>query len=257
MTSILPDLRLILRMAILLVLVGLLPALAPYHPLRTAPENQNQPPSVEHPFGTDYLGRDIFSRILSGGQITVTQGMLAAALAVMVGGALALLRTAGRLWDEAARLWIDALLSLPNFMIALLMLAVLGQGSSALIVAVGIAQIAPFAQVMRAALIAVEGQGYVEGAIAGGASRWWVLTRHLLPSSLPVIGVQMRVTCAYCLLNSAALGFLGFGGEPGTPEWGMMLAEGRFALRSAPWAAIIPGTALTLLVMLVNTPQRR
>lgn len=245
-----------LLLGVFLCLIFILPYLTPYDAMQTDVEGQNQPPSTTHIFGTDHLGRDVLSRLLTGGQITLVRTTAAAVIAVICGTSLALLRFSGRWGDEIARLTIDTLLAVPALITALVMITAIGQGQSAVALAVGISQIAPFSQVARAAVISVERMAYIESAYALGAGRWRITMWHILPNCIPTLAAYARVTFAYCLLNGAALGFLGFGGEPGSPEWGMMLAEARLALRTAPWAALAPGLAITLLILLVNINPR-
>ncbi len=241
--------RLLLILLIFFVLVA--PLLAPFDPTRTDAPNQLLPPSAEHWLGTDLLGRDVLSRALYGGQHTLIIAVLATLIALTPGILLGLLsQVAGA--DRLVALLINAALAFPGLLLALLVITLLGQGALPLALATGIPQIAPCARVTRAALLAVRSQGYVEAAEALGASRIRVIARHLFPNILTTVLAYAGVIFAYAILNSAALSFLGLGGEPGIPDWGVMLYEGRQAFRSAPWIAAAPGLAVTITVILVN-----
>ena len=131
-------------------------------------------------------------------------------------------------------------------------MTLLGQGALPLVLATGITQIAPCARVTRAAVIGVRSLGYMDAARGLGASRFRLIAIHIVPNILTTILAYMGVIFAYAILNSAALSFLGLGGDPGIPDWGTMLYEGRQAFRSAPWIAAAPGLAITLTVIVVN-----
>lgn len=235
------------------------PQIAPYDPLKTDVSSQNQPPSAQHILGTDYLGRDLLTRMIYGAQITVGRAGIAAiavALAGLVISSAAYL--IGHWSDAVIRVLIDAVLAIPSLITALVTLTLTGRDNPnvSMILALSISQIAPFTLVARTAILAVQSEPYCEAAVALGAGRWHLLKACILPNCSTTLLAYARVVFAYCLLNGAALGFLGLGGEPGTPEWGVMLAEARLALRASLWPALWPGLALTLLVWLVNAAGR-
>jgi ABC-type dipeptide/oligopeptide/nickel transport system permease subunit len=217
--------------------------------MRTNPAAQMQPPDAAHLLGTDMLGRDVLSRALYGGQHTLLIAALATAIAVLPGVLLGLAALAA---DRPASVLINALLAFPGLLLALVVMTLLGQGALPLALATGITQIAPCARVTRAAVLGARGQGYVEAARSLGAGWVRIVTYHLLPNVLTTLLAYAAVVFAYAVLNSAALSFLGLGGQPGIPDWGAMLYEGRQAFRGAPWVAAAPGLAVTLTVILVN-----
>jgi peptide/nickel transport system permease protein len=226
----------------------------------TEPAIQMQSPSFEHILGTDFLGRDVFSRLLYGGQRTLLFTTLAASLAIIVGSGIGLAAGIAASWlDAVLSTLINALLAIPNLLLALVILTLLGSGGSALIVATGFTQIAPFARVMRGATKSVLAQPYVEAGYAIGLKRWHILIYYVLPNICNILLAYGAVTLSYCLFNSAALSYLGLGGEPGVADWGVMLAEGRNTLYNAPWVAIAPGLAITLTIWSINSlfDQRR
>jgi peptide/nickel transport system permease protein len=234
-----------------LLFVIIAPAFAPYDPMQTDPPDQFQPPNAQHPLGTDLLGRDVLSRAFYGGQHTLVIAALATGIAVVPGVLLGLWRS------RLLGVLINAVLAFPSLLLALVMMTLLGQGAFALALAIGITQIAPCARVTRAAVISVSTQRYIEAANSLGAARWRVMFRHILPNILPTLLAYTGVIFAYSILNSAALSFLGLGGEPGIPDWGVMLYEGRQAFRAAPWIAAAPGLGITLTVMLINRAADR
>lgn len=245
-------------MRALLVLVGLLvlvvlvaPIFAPYDPTRTDTTSQLEPPGVDHLLGTDLLGRDVLSRTLYGGRHTLLIAALATLTAVVPGVVLGLLGASGRAGRMIGVL-LNGLLAFPGLLLALLLLTLLGQGALSLAMATGITQIAPVARITRAAVVSVRSLGYVEAARSLGATDFRVVINYILPNILTTVLAYTGVVFAYAILNSAALSFLGLGGEPGVPDWGVMLYEGRQSFRTAPWVAAAPGVAITLTVILVN-----
>jgi peptide/nickel transport system permease protein len=224
------------------------PQLAPYDSQRTAPDMILAAPSMGHLLGTDALGRDVFSRLLVGGQRTLMQGLAAAGLAVSLGGLAGLVMSSGpRLVAVPVRAVSTALLAAPQLVWSLAILSLLGAGPGPLVLAVGLPLAAPMAAVSRAALERVQATPFVAGAHAIGAGRMRIATRHLLPNAVSVMARYSAVLFAYAVLNSAGLAFLGFS-EPGEPEWGAMLSEARMTFRASPWPALASGVAITVLV---------
>ena len=228
--------------------------LSPADPMRTEPDLQMQPPKFTHILGTDLLGRDVLSRLLYGGQRTLIVTTLAASLAIVVGSSVGLLAGISvNQVDGILSNLISALLAIPNLLLALVILTLLGSGIVPLILATGFAQIAPVARVLRAAVLAVQIQPYIEAGYAIGLKRWHIVYYYILPNIQSTLLAYGGVTFSYCLLNSSALSYLGLGGKPGIPDWGVMLAEGRNTLRDAPWVALAPGLAITITVRLINS----
>ncbi|MCB9451823.1 MAG: ABC transporter permease [Anaerolineaceae bacterium] len=231
----------------------LAPLVTRYDPLKTDTNSLNQPPGGAHLLGTDLLGRDVFSRVLYSGRRSLLITMMAAIVAVLPGLCLGLLTGWLGGWiDRGMMTVVNALLAFPSLLLALVCLTLLGRGILPLALATGLAQIGGYIAVVRAAVIGVRSHQYVEAARAGGAADTWILLRHILPNIQGTLLGYAGVVFSYCLLNSAALSFLGLGGEPGIPDWGVMLAESRTAFRVAPWVSIVPGLAITLTVMAVN-----
>jgi peptide/nickel transport system permease protein len=227
--------------------------LAPYDPMLTFPERQLQPPDYQHWLGTDLLGRDVLSRALHGGQRTFMVAALAMMTGVLPGTVLGLVTGyVGGAVDRLVELFIQALLAFPILLFALVILTLAGQGVLPLVLALGIAQVAPVTRVVRITVLEVKTRDFVAAARSIGAQPYQIVLQHILPNIAPGLLSYGVVVFSYSLLNGAALNFLGLGGEPGTPDWGIMLAEGRAAFRAAPWISIAPGLAITLTVLALN-----
>lgn len=242
--------------ALLLAVAGLslaAPGLAPYDPVATAPADQLQPPSLNHLAGTDLFGRDVWSRLLWGGQLSLGAGMSAVALAVIPGSLLGLLAGyAGGQLDSFLMRVVDVLLAFPSLLLALTIVTLLGPGLVSVILAVGLAGIPRFARLVRAGALGVRSELFIEAARVVGCRPGRILLRHVAPNVQSIIIPLSALELGYALLNISALSFLGLGAQPPTPEWGAMLAEGRTLLRHAPWVTAAPGLAITLSVLAFN-----
>jgi peptide/nickel transport system permease protein len=228
------------------------PLLAPYDPLAQSGESL-APPDGAHPFGTDLIGRDVWSRVLHGGARTLSIAALSVALSVLPGLVLGL--TAGYfggILDTAFTALFDALLAIPALLVALAVVALAGSGAAQIALAVGVSGLASYARMVRASTRAVRVLPYVEAAHSLGAHPGGILVRHVLPNIARPLLAFAGVTLSWAIMSAAALHFLGFGGDPSAPEWGAMLAEGRQVYRAAPWAALAPGLAITVTLLLVN-----
>jgi peptide/nickel transport system permease protein len=245
-----------LKAAWILLLMGILllaPLLATHDPRATDLDVSLADPSQAHLLGADLLGRDIFSRLLYGGRRALVMaggGTLIAAL----GGLL--LGTFAALESPTARLifgsLINALLSVPSLLIALVMLSILGKGFGSVVLAIGIAGISPFARTTQDAMLVLRAMPYVESALSIGVPPRRLLTHYLLLNAWPLLLTFAGVTFSWGLLNGAALAFLGFMGDPDAPDWGVMLAAGRQTFAVAPYEALSAGVALTLLIAFIN-----
>jgi len=249
-----------LRTAVALAIGGLVvalsllaPLLATHDPRATSPDAQLEPPSRSHLFGTDLLGRDVFSRVLYGGRRTLGVALLSALVMLAPGLLIGMVAGfAGGWLDTALMTALDAMLAVPPLVLALALVAVFGSGSVQIAVAVGIAGIPSYGRVARAVVLEARNRPYVEAARAIGARPAGILRRHILPTIAPTLLAFAGVTLSWAILNSAALIFLGFGGDISAPDWGVMLADGRQAFRTAPWVALAPGIALSATVLAIN-----
>ena len=239
----------------LILIIGVLfaPLLAPRDPMTTSSADALQPPSADYLFGTDFLGRDVLSRVLYGGQRTLVIAALATAVAVIPGALLGLLAgSAGRRVDDVLSAVMNALLAFPGLVLALVVVTLLGTGPWSVAAATGVALVAGFARVTRAVVLRARSSAYVEASRALGAGSLRLALRHVLPNVLPTLLAYAGVTFAYSVLNGAALSFLGLSGALGIPDWGAMLYDARVTFRAAPWVSLGPGIGITLIVYTVN-----
>lgn len=237
----------------LTTLAVLAPVLAPFDPNQQSLVSALEPPSAEHPLGTDNLGRDIFSRILHGGRISLMVGVLAVALAVVVGVPLGLLSGFLGGWvDMVIQRIADIMLSFTTFLLALALVAVLGVGLQNVIIAAGVGVIPQFIRLARGLALTLREQTYVEAASAFGVSNFAILRRHILRNALTPIIVYATLNVGVTILVAAGLGFLGLGVQPPTAEWGTMLGDGRAYIFNSSYMATFPGLAIFFAVLGFN-----
>jgi ABC-type dipeptide/oligopeptide/nickel transport system permease subunit len=245
-----------LRIAIILFFAFLLagPLIAPQDPMLTDPANQLQPPSQAHLLGTDLLGRDVLSRALYGGQRTLLIAGLATIIALVPGIVIGIISgLSSPLLDSGIQVFVSATLAFPALMLALVVLTLIGAGAFPLALASGVAQIALCARITRASVLEVRSQMYIQAAKSLGATPVRLIVYHVLPNiRLPLFAYAV-VVFSFCVLNAAALSFLGLGGDLSVPDWGVMLADGRTAFRSAPWIGLAPGLGITITVLMLNS----
>ncbi|MCX7783567.1 MAG: ABC transporter permease [Meiothermus sp.] len=246
-----------LVMAILLILLALLaPVFKPYNPATDRDYvNRLKPPSAERIFGTDNLGRDVFTRVIHGSRISLQVGLVAVALSLLVGTLLGLIAGYFRGGIEVLIGWItDILLAFPSTLLAIAIVAVVGPSLTNAMIAVSITQIPVYIRLARSVVLSARELDYVQAATALGAPNQRILLRHLLPNALPPIIVQATLSIGTATLETAALGFLGLGAQPPAPEWGAMLSDafrGGYALNS-PWTMIFPGLFIMFTVLAFN-----
>lgn len=239
--------------AVLLLAALLAPLLAPYPPDALAPADRLAPPGWAHPLGADALGRDLLSRLLYGARIAVQMAGLAVGLSAAVGMALGSLAGyhGGRL-DQALARVMDAWLSLPAVLVALVVVARLGPSLNNLILALGVMGVPAYFRLVRAMTLSARRAPYVEAAQAVGAGDARIMARHILPNIAAPIIVQTTLRLGVVLLTGGSLSFIGLGAQPPTPEWGALLAAGRGAMDTAWWLAVFPGLAITITVLGFN-----
>lgn len=232
------------------LLAGLI---APYDPLAIDLANQLQSPSAGHLFGTDLAGRDILSRLLYGGQTTLVIALLSVTMSLLIGTLLGLVAGFyGGLVDGAIMRFVDMLLAFPRILLALTVVAVLGPGLLNVMVAVGVAGITGYARIVRGSVLSAKERTYVDAARVVGCPNRRILRAHLLPNVIAPVIVLATLDVGHAILSASSLSFLGLGVQPPTPEWGLMLKEGRDYLYSAPWVTTVPGLAIMLTVLCVN-----
>jgi ABC-type dipeptide/oligopeptide/nickel transport system permease subunit len=223
-------------------------------PLDTTPRDAFEPPSQHYLFGTDDLGRDIFSRTIYGARISLGTALFVVVLSTVVGIPIGLLAGYSEGFADALLMrLIDVILAFPAILLALGLIAVIGQGWINGAVAVAIVSVPAFARLTRASVLAQKQLDYVLAARSMGASPPAIMFRTLLPNCLGPVLVQAAFTATWAILLEAALSFLGLGAQPPTPAWGQMLSEGKIHLYRAWWYGFFPGLALTLVVLSFNT----
>lgn len=229
--------------------------IAPNDPYSTgiAPVAQAPGPLL---LGSDTLGRDVFSRVLFGGPLSLFTGMVAGLIAWLLGGVLGLAAAASAKLRPFVATVIGALLALPVFLIALTVLTALGSNLVTATLAAGIAQAGIASQVWRGVVENLLKEKYIDGAVALGAGRLHIIRFHILPNALPILVAYGFTLFAQSLLLISGLTFLGFGGEPASPDWGNLLAEGRRAIRYAPWIVLAPASCLILITSTLNMAAR-
>lgn len=232
------------------------PLIAPYDPYKNDLMNVLMPPSPEHWFGTDELGRDLLSRVLHGARISLIEGLLSVALAMAIGVPIGLVSGyAGGRADAVMMRIIDVLLAFPGVLLAIVIISILGPGLTNAIIAVAVYTVPIFARLARASTLAVRDEPYVEAARAAGISDLRILTRHIFPNISATLFVMMTLRIAISILTAASLSFLGLGAQAPLPEWGAMLSNSRNVMLIAPHVAIFPGLAIILLVFGLNLFQ--
>jgi peptide/nickel transport system permease protein len=228
--------------------------LAPYGFNQIMPIDRLKPPSWQHPFGTDNLGRDIFSRILYGAQLSVIVGLSAAFLATLVSTVLGI--TSGYLggrFDLLVQRFVDAWMSFPDLVILIVVAAVLGPGMTQLIVILGLLYGIAGSRIVRSAVLSVREQSYIHASQSIGATPPRIMLRHVLPNVMSPIIVLFTTRVGAVILAEAALAFLGLGVPPPAPTWGGMLTgSARTYMHMAPWMGLAPGICLTLVVFSIN-----
>ena len=230
------------------------PLLSTHDPLAISKGNQFLPPSPAHFFGTDEFGRDIYTRTLHAGRISLLAGAVAALTAAALGVPLGLVSGyAGRGLDAVIMRCIDTLLAFPALLLALTIVAVLGPGSVNAMIAVAIVGLPGFARLARASILVQKEMDFVLAAQAVGATARRIIFRTVLPNSLAPIIVQLTLAVAFAILVEAALSFLGLGTQPPDASWGAMLLSGRGHLRRAWWYGFFPGLFITSLILGLNS----
>ena len=229
------------------------PQLVPHDPLKQDILGALSPPSSEHPFGTDAMGRDLLSRVILGSRISVTVGLVVVLIAGTTGITSGLVAAYFEGWiDNVISRIIDLLLAFPSFLLALSVLTILGPSLFNAMLAVAIATIPSFARVARGAALAEKQRDHILAARVLGVKNGGIIFRHILPNTLAPLMVLATVSLAGARLTTASLSFLGLGAQPPTPEWGAILARGREYMRIAWWLTVFPGMAIAITVLALN-----
>ena len=237
----------------LIVLVALIGPLFTLDPIELNPINRLKAPGEAGWFGTDFLGRDVFARVIHGSRISLVIGLAVSVCAVSLGLFIGLLAGYIRLLDAIIMRIMDGLMAIPGILLAIALVSLSGATLLTVIVAITIPEIPRVVRLVRAVVLSVREEPYVEAAIAAGTSLPLILSRHILPNTIAPMIVQATYICASAMLTEAILGFLGAGIPPETPSWGNIMAEGRTYFQITPWIIFYPGVALAVTVLAVNT----
>lgn len=244
---------------ILIVLAILAPWIAPYAPEQQFRGFDKLPPSwfsggnPDFFFGTDEVGRDILSRLIHGARFSLSIGLVVVTIAATVGVILGLLAGYFGGWIDVAIMRVmDIILAFPSLLLALVLVAILGPGLLNAMLAIALVLQPHFARLVRASVMAEKNREYVTSAKMVGAGHFRLMTITILPNCLGPLIVQATLSFSNAILDAAALGFLGMGAQPPTPEWGTMLARGREFISSAPWIVTFPGLAILITVLAIN-----
>lgn len=244
-----------LFMILLILLIGILtPVIDPYDPrVDSNLAEARQSPSLEHPFGTDRLGRDVFRRVMHGARVSLVIGFVVVFVSGSIGTTLGLIAGYSGGWvDTVIMRLMDILLAFPAILLAIAIVAVRGPGLTNTILAVAVVGIPGYARVVRSVVLSLRERDYVDAARMVGVSNTRIMFGHILPNSLTPIIVQMTLGVGGAIVFSAALGFLGLGVQPPTPEWGAMIADGLPFLNQAPYLVFYPGMAIMVTVLAFN-----
>lgn len=245
-------------LAVAIIAFALLSAVAPtllthFAPYATSPIDKLTPPNSVHWFGTDELGRDLYTRVVHGSSLSVQAALLAVGIALAGGLSLGIVSGfAGGRIDAVIMRFIDVLLALPGLLLALAIVTAIGFGTIPVAIAVGVGIIPGFARTTRAEVLRIKTLPYVEAARLGGASWTRTLLRHILPNAWGPVAVLATLDFGAAILATAGLSFLGFGAEPPAAEWGTLIANGRHFLMTAPWVSLLPGLFVVAVVFSFN-----
>ena len=249
-----PGLQAVLALlATVILLSAFAPMLAPQDPGATDLYGKNQGPSAAHILGTDYLGRDLFSRVICGLQTSMTIALTTIVVTFVIGVAIGGYSgyRGGRVDNVVARV-IDVFLAFPSIILALALITLLGSGIMNMILMLSVAQWASFARLMRGQVLAEKNQEYVLSARASGLPSWWILMKHIIPNCIMPVIVLATMDLGHTILTISTLSFLGLGIPPSIPEWGSMINAGLDHMRTAPLNVIVPGVAITIVTLLFN-----
>lgn len=241
-----------LLLAAIIILTLISPWIAPHDPLAMNPLMRLKPPSDEYILGTDNYGRDLFSRMILGGRISLLIGVLAAAASIIVGAFIGLIAGFFRVADAIIMRMMDALMAMPSILIAIALVALNGPSIGSVIVAITIPEVPRVVRLVRSVILTAREEPYVEAALALGSSTPKILFRHLLPNTMAPLIVQGTYIVASAILTEAILSFLGAGISTEIPTWGNIMAEGRQFFRIKPSIVLWPGLLLTLCVLSIN-----
>lgn len=238
---------------VFIIIAVIAPAIAPFGYKEQQLMDRLKPPSSTHWFGTDDLGRDLFSRVLYGARISLWVGFFSVIASIIMGTALGIIAGYfGRWADMIISRLFDILLAFPSILLAIAIVAILGPSLQNALYAIAIVNIPTYGRLVRAKVLSLKNEEYITSARAIGMKNMRILISHILPNSLTPIIVQGTLGIATAIIEAAALGFLGLGAQPPEPEWGKMLSDSRQFIQKAPWTVVFPGVSIMLTVLGFN-----
>ena len=238
--------------AIIILIAIFAPVLGTIDPTELSPIQRTQPPSAKFWFGTDMLGRDVYSRVLYGTRISVTIGLSVALLAALAGLAIGLVSGFTPRLDGIVMRVMDGLMSIPPILLAIALMALSRASVQNVIIAIAITEIPRVSRLVRGVVLTLRGRPYVEAAVASGTRLPAIVWKHILPNTLPPLMVQVTFICAQAMIIEAALSFIGAGTPPTIPSWGNIMAEGRALWQIKPYIVFFPAVFLSVTVLAVN-----
>jgi ABC-type dipeptide/oligopeptide/nickel transport system permease subunit len=240
-------------LAVIILSTIFAPQVAPYDPVQINPSKAFSPPGTGNLLGTDHFGRDLLSRIIYGGRLSLTIGIISTGIATSTGIILGILSGFLGGWvDSLIGRFLDILLAFPGLLLTLGVAVTLGAGLQNLMIAVGIGSIPGFARLVRGTVLSAKENTYIQAATALGCPDFIIMLRHILPNVMAPIIVMVTLSIAGAILTGASLSYLGMGAQPPTPEWGVMLSDGRNYMQRGWWICTFPGIAIMLTVISIN-----
>jgi len=238
---------------IVIFIAAIAPLLAPYDPLEQNVSEKLTPPRTQYLMGTDVFGRDVLSRVIYGARVSLMVGVFSVMLAMVVGTAMGIYAgfKGGRIENLIMR-GVDILMSFPNLIMGLMVMAILGSGFIKLILAIGIVMTPRFIRIAHGSTLSIKEREFVDAAKAMGLSEWRIMTKHILPNILGEVLVMGALWVGTAIRIEANLSFIGLGVPPPTPTWGNMIREGLSHLTNAPWLSIFPGIAILITILSFN-----
>lgn len=239
-------------LAIIVLSALFAPWVVPHDPVRLTPSVRLKPPSETYWLGTDAFGRDLFSRIIYGGRISLVVGAAAAVFAVVLGLTLGLLAGYIRWIDAVLMRMVDGLMAIPSILLAIAIVSLWGASLWTVLVAITIPEVPRVVRLVRSLVLSAREEPYVEAAIAAGSSTFLIMRRHLVPNTVAPLIIQGTYICASAILTEAILSFLGAGINPETPSWGNIMAEGRIYFQINPGIVLWPGLVVSVAILSIN-----
>jgi peptide/nickel transport system permease protein len=242
----------LLMLAAIVLATVLAPWLASRDPLAIDPLMRLKPPSADYLFGTDAIGRDLWSRTIHGGRVSLVVGLVVAVLATAIGLLIGLVSGYNRIADAILMRFMDGLMSIPTILLAIALMAIVRASVMTVILAITVVEVPRVVRLVRSVVLSIREQAYVEAAVIVGSRFGKILFRHILPNTLAPLIVQATYICAAAILIESLLSFLGAGTPPEVPSWGNIMAEGRTYFMLAPWIIFTPGLVVVATVLAIN-----